>query len=316
MPRIVVIILVALSAGVAGLCAGCPGGDESPTGPDVTHQVFRAPVAVVSSDAMLLTDTPPARVVRIRLYSPAGPDASNEVAHPLVLVSPDLGKSAQQYAWLGKHLAGQGYLCVVIDHRQVREGSLTRRQRAGELSFVLDRLTSRDLPAMLKIAPDADRVAVIGHGAGAETALLAAGLSPDANEPGETFVDRRVDAVVALDPPACGAEGFSEESFASVAGPVLLVSAKRSEDANVPAAAFEALPAGLAFHLVVPAPGGGAFLTPPGTQRRRPIHLLWVGQATTAFLDASLRRDREALRWLMDRRIESFSRGACRIRHR
>ncbi|MFP4139835.1 MAG: alpha/beta hydrolase family protein [Phycisphaerae bacterium] len=303
---------------LAGLCGGCPDGGDPPAGPDVTHQPFRAPVAVVSSDVMLLTDTPPPRVVRIRLYSPAGPAAPNEVAHPLVLVSPDAGRSARQYAWLGKHLASQGYLCVVIEHGEVREGASARRQRAGELSFVLDRLSSRDFPAMLKIAPDSDRVAVVGHGAGAETALLAAGLAPDANEPGEMLVDRRLDAVVALDPPPSGAGGFSEKSFASVSGPSLLIDAKRQQDANVSSAAFEALPEGLAFHLVVPAPGGDAFLSPPGSQRqeRSPIHLLWVGQTVTAFLDASLRQDREALRWLMDRRIETFSRGACRIRHR
>jgi len=318
MSRTVAAILAAVLTAAAGLCAGCPDGNDSPAGPDVTHQVFRTPVAVVSSDVMLLTDAPPARVLRIRLYSPAGPAAPNDVAHPLVLVSPDAGRSAHRYAWLGKHLASQGYLCVVIEHGEVREGSSIRRQRAGELSFVLDRLSSRDLPAMLKIAPDSDRVAVVGHGAGAETALLAAGLSPDANEPAEMFVDRRVDAVVALGPPTAGAGGFSEESFASVAGPTLLVDAKRQQDANVSSAAFEALPEGLAFHLVVPAPGGGAFLNPPGSQQqgRSPIHLLWVGQTVTAFLDASLRRDREALRWLMDRRIETFSRGTCRLRHR
>lgn len=315
------ILAAVLTAGIS-LCAGCPGNDQTPPPPEVTHQVFRAPVAVAESDVTLLTEPPQPRALGVRLYAPvARPTDFGRGRFPVVLISPDANEPIGRYAWLAKHLAGQGYMSVTVAHTEGR-GEVSRHRRVGELALVLDRLTTGTLPAMLEILPDPDRVAVVGHGLGGHTAMAAAGLGPS-DDAGTRGLDGRVDAVIALSPPHPGEMGLLQESFAAVTVPALLVEpsdeggpAGRS-DANAPRA-FESLPEGLVFEMRAPTDADEPFLGVDHENGRRasPIHHLWVGQVATAFLNATLRNDRRALGWLMEERIERFSRGRCELRHR
>jgi hypothetical protein len=317
------VVILAGGLIVSGLlCAGCPGDDDQPPGPDVTHQVFRSPVAVATADVTLLTDPPQPRALPIRLYTPAArPTDFGAGRFPLAVISPDANEPIWRYAWLAKHLSGQGYMCVTIDHGNGGGDGRSQRRRLRDVSFVLDRLAEGRIPAMLELLPDLDRVAIVGHGAGAKTALLG-GFGPDANTPIGSRREDRIDAVIALSPPAPGQMGLREEDYQAVTAPVLLVNAagpagRETTDPNAPTA-FGSLPEGLAFELTVPVKDGRAFVSsgPQHARRRSPIYHLWVGQVATAFLNATLRNDRQAVRWLMDQRIEAFSHGKCELRHR
>lgn len=140
------------------------------------------------------------RDVPVTLYVPAAPGR-----HPVAVFSHGIGEDRDSYAYLGRALAERGYLAVHITHAGTDKATLQRGYRTlyratkekqnwvdrpRDVSFVLDQL---------RVRPDADmdRIAALGHSAGAFTVLALAGMRLT----GGTLEDERVKVGVAISMP-------------------------------------------------------------------------------------------------------------------
>lgn len=141
------------------------------------------------------------RDVPVTLYVPAGGKRA-----PVVVFSHGIGEDRDSYEYLGRALAGSGYLAVHVTHAGMDKAVLRRGyrylyratkqkenwvNRPLDVRFVLDQLRSRP-------EADLDRVAVAGHSAGAFTALALAGMQTAG---GESLADPRVKVAVAISMP-------------------------------------------------------------------------------------------------------------------
>jgi len=152
---------------------------------------------------------------------------------PLVLLSHGSGGDGSNLAWLAEALVSHGYLVAAVDHLGDRfgdvsvEGRYAVWRRPRDVSVVLSRLL--DDPVFGRRI-DARRIAAVGHSGGGLTVLLLAGARvrpadflaycdgplptpdcsllrgvqassiPDLAEGERSYRDRRIRAVVAMDP--------------------------------------------------------------------------------------------------------------------
>lgn len=177
--------------------------------------------APVTEESAVWRDEQRARDVPVKIYAPAA--ARGRL--PVVVFSHGIGEDRDSYAWLGRALAGAGFLTVHITHAGTDRATLERgyrhlyravKQRESwvnrvlDIPFVLDRLAPRE-------DADVTRSAVVGHSAGAFAAFALAGMR---TIDGHTARDARVIAAVPMSMPrldgVIGARGYDE-----VAVPVL-----------------------------------------------------------------------------------------------
>ena len=204
------------------------------------------------------------RPVWLQVWYPASSEAAGadvaEGRHPIALLSHGALGSARSYAWLGEGLAKRGWVVLGVSHfgeswiygpETVDPANvLALWQRPLDLKFVLDAAPEVEF---LRAAGDFERVAILGHSSGGNTAIAIAGgiLDPQAlgaycagehsasdrgcdyargqasATPSSTTVlatasyrDERVAVVVALDP-AVG-PGYDRDSLAQVTVPVIV----------------------------------------------------------------------------------------------
>ena len=136
---------------------------------------------------------------------------------PVIVFSHGLGRSRDDYAYLGRHWAAHGYIAVLVQHpgsdqavrqktvrpikalREAWEDPVNAVNRRRDLSFAIDQLERMKIQNM-PLGPwlDLNRLGVAGNDFGAQTALVLAGQAL----PGQlTRADPRVKAVVAMSPP-------------------------------------------------------------------------------------------------------------------
>lgn len=174
----------------------------------------------VSTSAELWRDERRGRDVPVRIYSPHSKQKA-----PVVVFSHGIGEDRDSYVWLGRALAGAGFMAVHVTHAGMDRATLERgylhlyravkrpenwHHRALDVIFVLDRLGADP-------RADSDRVAVAGHSAGAFTAFSVAGLKVRS---GDTLRDPRVKAIVPMSMPRVG-DVIPRDGFDSVTVPVL-----------------------------------------------------------------------------------------------
>jgi pimeloyl-ACP methyl ester carboxylesterase len=148
----------------------------------------------------------------VKIYLPAAAPGPS----PVIVFSHGLGRSCEDYAYLGLAWASRGFLTVFVQHpgsdesvwrgslrphqrlKQAYENKANLYQRPGDLRFVLDRLTELQRQGGSWAGrADMSRVGAAGNDWGAEAALALAGeLMPD----GGTALDPRIEAVLALSP--------------------------------------------------------------------------------------------------------------------
>jgi len=264
------------------------------------------------------------REVPVLLYLPKG---SNKPA-PVVVFSHGLGGSREGYAYLGEFWASHGYVSVHIQHpgsddavwRDAPQGEGIKAlaaaarsptvalQRAQDMPFLLDELAKRHADEASPLAGrlDMERVAIAGHSFGAWSALVAGGqriVSPSGRA--MQFADPRVKAILPLSAPddvrvpAMHMTATLDDSPIGGTSP---------EERRIP---FDSAPApagdGADSYLVIF--DGGDHMTFAGTPTRRldktqrdndqTFHPM-IRLATLAFLDAYLRGDESAKRWLQE----------------
>ncbi len=158
-------------------------------------------VSVVGYGQVRLQDEARQRPVWVDLWYPADPSARTERfryglamgeaardaapapgARPLIVLSHGAGGSGTNYAWLGEHLAAEGYVVAAVNHygesRAYGESSLDPLAmfrswlRPADLHFAISSLlTHQQWGHRLQ----RDRVGGIGHSAGGHTLLALAG---------------------------------------------------------------------------------------------------------------------------------------------
>jgi predicted dienelactone hydrolase len=206
-------------------------------------------------DALLETWTDAARDGRAipgKIYFPA--DVTE--AAPVVIVSHGLGGSREGYAYIGKHLASHGYICVHVTHvgsdteallgalpkdardpaampdhqtiqaalKKIATNPSNALNRPRDVSFAIDRLlemNGQDGP--LKGRIDAKKIGVAGHSFGAYTAMAIAGQKFGTRA---LFRDERITAAVVMSPPAREPKA---NQFEAITIPLLLMTGTQDE---------------------------------------------------------------------------------------
>jgi len=228
------------------------------------------------------------RNVNIAIYRPTGAPEPM----PVVLMShggasgkTDPMKSMEHW---GPIIAGAGYLAVGIAHEGRDEASYAALCEALEtnplhvcgvkiswdrpndvrrvIAYLKEQATEAPFVGLMNL----DRIAHVGHSAGASAAMMSVGATrnfkcalpydyEDANQNCqvadlESLAIDDIDVAISLSPQGPGTEGFMDESFAPMTKPFLMATGANDGDAGEPAtraAIFPLLPAGDKFKFYI-----------------------------------------------------------------
>jgi len=311
-----------LLAALATLLLPCFGSAGETAAPPGEYKRAPGPHAV---EALHFTwnDARRRRQAPVKVYLPreaAGP-------FPVVVVSHGLGGSRETYAYLGSHWASHGYAAVHLQHpgsdeavwrgspqpmqalRQALAKPENALNRPRDVGFALDRLAALNhSEPRFQGRLNLNAVGAAGHSFGAFTVQALAGqifTLPLGRE--VTLADRRIRAGVVMSPTAPGKPEHRLRAFSRIRIPLLYLTGTRDhspitdtrgeerrlpfDHTTAPDQYLVILKDGDHFTFVGPGrPGGG------GERESRRWDL--VRMTTTAFWDAYLKGDPQALAWL------------------
>ncbi len=244
----------------------------------------------------------------------------------MVLFSHGLGGSREGSAFLGKHWAARGYVCVFLQHpgsdtsvwrgKPVTEvlGAMKKAAslenfllRVKDVSVVLDQLErwNEQSGHALGGRLDMKRVGMSGHSFGAITTEAVSGQVVPGGK--ALFTDPRIKAAIIFSP-SSPAVGSAKAAFGEVKIPWMLMTGTKdlvplisNADMKSRLAVFPALPPGGKYELVLDRGEHSAFTDrplPSDTEKRNPNHHRVILALSTAFWDAWLRDDSAARAWL------------------
>lgn len=260
------------------------------------------------------------RDIPLRVYLP-----TNKATAPVVLFSHGLGGSRAGSAFLGEHWAARGYVAVFLQHpgsdesvwkNEAREDRMGAMKQAASLDNFLLRV--EDVPAVLNQLEvwnsekshqfsgrlDLKKIGMSGHSFGAVTTEAVSGESLPLG--GQKYTDPRIKAAVVFSPSAPRG-GSPAKAFGSVTIPWLLLTGTKdlspigNADMNSRLAVYAALHGAPKYEVVLHNAEHSVFTDRPlpGDQEpRNPNHHKVILALSTAFWDAYLRGDAEALAWL------------------
>lgn len=264
-----------------------------------SHPALRqSPTSEVRVERTVWHDASRNRDVPATLYIPVTPSPA-----PVVIFSHGIGEDRDSYQYIGQGLARRGYLTVALTHFGTDKSVLKRgyihlyratkdlrnwANRPLDVRFAIDQLQSRK---------DADltRIAVVGHSAGAFTALTVAGMKTKAPE---SLEDPRVRVIVAMSTPRL--DGLPDGAYETLKTPVLhitgtcdnsLIYRTFPRHRRIP---FEQTHA--AHQYLVTLEG----ITHNTFSNAEDVHHGEIVQITAAFLDGWLRDDAAAKSWFDD----------------
>lgn len=274
---------------------------------------------------LVVKDTKRSREIPLRVYLPTSKSPA-----PVVLFSHGLGGARTNNPYLGEHWAQRGYVVVFLQHagsdESVWKGApLTQRMRAmqqaaslqnfmlrvEDVPVVLDRLATwdKDKSHFLAGRMNMQRIGMSGHSFGAVTTQAVSGQTFPL---GRGFTDPRIKAAVLMSPSSPKRGGIAARSFGSVKIPWMLLTGTNDTspigdtDVQSRLAVFPALPPGEKYELVLDKAEHSAFSDrslPGDRETRNPNHHRAILAVTTAFWDAYLREDADALQWLKSEKV-------------
>jgi predicted dienelactone hydrolase len=260
------------------------------------------------------------RDIPLRVYLPA----SSKPA-PVVLFSHGLGGTRNGSRFLGEHWAARGYLAVFLQHPGSddsvwRNKPLTERMagmnsaasldnfllRVQDVAVVLNQLEAWNAAPVSALAGrmDLKQVGMSGHSFGAVTTQAVSGQRFAAG--GQRFADPRVKAAIAFSP-STPRGGRAEEAFGAVRIPWLLMTGTKDiapiggADIESRLGVYPALRGAPKYEVVLHNAEHSAFTDralPGDRQPRNPNHHRVILALSTAFWDACLRGEADALAWL------------------
>lgn len=268
--------------------------------------VLFAAVAITTTN-LTWHDTTRERDVPVKIYAPS--TVTNP--GPLIVFSHGLGGTREGCAYLGRHWAERGYICVHVQHPgsdagifSFNEDALATARRAA-----MDPDNWRDRPLDVSFAitqmqgdrrVDRNVIGVAGHSFGAHTAQLIIGR----RVADESYRDARVKAAIAMSPnrPA------SARALRDMNTPCLYLTGTEDDSPVFPAKpedrryVFDHVTATDQWFINLKGAHHFTFSDNPlwGGKRleRDPRHHPWICEITTRFWDAFLKGDAEAKTWL------------------
>lgn len=260
------------------------------------------------------------RDIPLRIYLP-----TNTTPEPVVLFSHGLGGSREGNAFMGEHWAARGYVAVFVQHPGSDEAVWQdvpplERMRALSNAASLDNFLLRvqDIPAALNQLEiwnadktnilagrmDLEKIGMSGHSFGAITTEAVSGEILPLT--GQKLTDPRIRAAVAFSP-SPPRMGSADVAFGSVKIPWMLMTGTKDVapigDIDVASRlkVYPALHGAPKYQVVLFNAEHSAFTDralPGDREPRNPNHHRVILALSTAFWDAYLRGDTNALAWL------------------
>ena len=262
-------------------------------------------------------DTARQRTVPVRIYLP---DAKQSERCPIVLLSHGLGGSREGFPYLGEYWSQYGYVVIIMQHPGSDREAVVRRPgrtaaelmneainaenaqaRVTDVKFVLDELERRTTSDQkLKCRLDLEKIALGGHSFGAHTVLSVTGRLPF--EP-----EARIKAAIAMSP-SLPTGANAAVLLRRIKTPMLHLTGTKDDspirpeikpsDRRIP---FDNINAPEQY-LVIFNEGNhmlfSGHVRPFGLSRMEKECQPIIQELTLKFLDAALRQDAEAKKWL------------------
>jgi predicted dienelactone hydrolase len=272
----------------------------------------------VESRDLTARDARRSRDIPVRIYLPA-----SEKPEPVVLFSHGLGGSRAGSKFLGEHWAARGYVAVFVQHpgsdeavwkeaapeqrmAMLREAASLENflLRVKDVVAVIDQLEAWNKSGAIAGRMDLAKIGMSGHSFGAVTTQAVSGESFPIS--GTKLTDQRIRAAVIFSPSA-PVSTTAEQAFAAVKIPWLLMTGTRDNapigaaDAKSRLAVYPALHGAPKYQVVLDKAEHSVFTDgalPGDREARNPNHHRVTLALSTAFCDAYLRDNKEALAWL------------------
>jgi predicted dienelactone hydrolase len=302
------VLLLLLSLSARNICAGnydplAVNAASHPTHLDLTVH-----------DAARHRDLP------IRVYLP-----TNTTPEPVILFSHGLGGTRAGSVFLGEHWAARGYAAIFIQHPGSdnsvwKDQPVSERMRAMNQAASVDNFLLRvhDVPIVLnqleiwnaeKTSPlagrlDLKQVGMSGHSFGAVTTEAVSGETLPIG--GQSYTDLRIKAAIAFSP-SSPRDGHADKAFGAVTIPWMLMTGTKDvapighADVASRLAVYPALHGAPKYEVVLDNAEHSVFTDralPGDHEPRNPNHHRVILALSTAFWDAYLRGDADALAWL------------------
>jgi dienelactone hydrolase len=297
---------------LVAIAGEAPANNYDPLAVDAT--VRPAPLDLTVRDAARDRNIP------LRVYLP-----TNTAPAAVILFSHGLGGSRGGSAFLGEHWAARGYAAVFLQHPG-SDDSVWKGEAVGERMAAMRRaaslenflLRAQDIPAVLNQLEtwnaakfnalagrlDMKRIGMSGHSFGAVTTEAVSGESLPTGE--QKFAESRIKAAIVFSPSAPRV-GSAAKAFGAVKIPWLLMTGTKdlspigNADMNSRLAVYPALQGAPKYEVVLHHAEHSVFtdrLLPGDREPRNPNHHRVILALSTAFWDAYLRGDADALAWL------------------
>jgi hypothetical protein len=300
------------------------------------------PFEVNRMNELVLFDEVQQRDVILQVAWPAG-----EGTFPVVVFSAGAFCYPQQYSNVTDHWVSHGYIVIFPNHLDSPNGPKMKpadipnmlSARSQDMSFVLDSLAEieNSVPE-LKGHIDRNRAAVAGHSFGGMIAMLKTGLKMETQEDGSTVVmaDERFMAAVVMsgvgqmEPMQMFPQvpTMSVDAFAGLTKP-LIASGGTLDAGNVGTgkiypwewrmAPFYLAPEGDKYAVILQDSDhylGGLICRSNKGGEADPVAVEVVRAAQTAFLDAYVKQDAAALRWLQSGNFTTLSDGRATFEYK
>jgi predicted dienelactone hydrolase len=267
------------------------------------------------------------RDIPLRIYLP-----TNTTPEPVVLFSHGLGGNREGSKFMGEQWAARGYVAVFMQHPGSddsvwKDAPPLERMKAMNQAASVDNFLLRvqDVPAVLNQLQiwnadktnflagrlDLKKIGMSGHSFGAVTTEAVSGESFPMS--GQKFTDPRIKAAIAFSP-SSPKRGSVSRAFGSVKIPWMLMTGTKDVapigDMDVASRlkVFPALQDAPKYEVVLNNAEHSAFTDralPGDSEPRNPNHHRVILALSTAFWDAYLRGDADALAWLNSNRPRS-----------
>lgn len=305
------------------LVAGC-------SGPEALYRSKPGAFPVRTVEDLLLHDEVQRRSMKVRLHYPDGLGP-----FPLIVYSHGAFCSPAMYDLVTRHWASHGYVVALPHHldsldnpERMAPDQLARllASRVRDLSFLLDARADLQLAVDRPMRIDPERAAVSGHSFGGMIAMIKSGLYLKDGQydlPGAS-ADPRFDAAVIMSGVGPMPQ-MTEDAYAGLAGP-LFASGGTLDEGNIGTgeifpwewrmSPFTLAPAGDKYSLVLEDGDhylGGLICREDRGGNPDPEGVTIVRAVSTIFLDAYIRGDQAARRYLQTTNIGDVTKGRARF---
>lgn len=290
------------------------------------YKLGKGPFSVVVNQLVVANDAGSALELTISYPDAVGP-------FPLLIFSHGNWSSKDKYQPVVNHWVSHGYVVVAPNHadccsmvqgifNSLRYGQVGLIQRRVQgINFLLDNISllERQLDG-LKGLIDKERIAITGHSFGAYTAqqLIGAGMFNPDTKSFEYYRDARVKAVVAISPPGPMFDTITPESWSQLNKPMLVATGTWDSNAQfwpdwrLHKMSFDTAQAGSNYALITQGADhyfGNLICRPEREQAPQYDALSMLNTVSVAFLDAYLKEDQAAHRFLAGDTLQQITDG-------